>query len=61
MHATTMKPLKRAALLSALLWLLPAPALATAPQATTLKPATCTTVSTVTPMMPNGSCRISHV
>ncbi|MFP2904140.1 hypothetical protein ACLESD_03515, partial [Pyxidicoccus sp. 3LFB2] len=42
MDATTMKPLKRAALLSALLWLVPAPALATGPQATPLKQTTCT-------------------
>jgi HEAT repeat protein len=40
MHPTTLKPLKRAALLAALLWL--SPAVATEPQATVLKPATCT-------------------
>jgi HEAT repeat protein len=42
MHPTTKKHLGRTALLSALLSLLPASALATGPQPTPLKPATCT-------------------
>lgn len=42
MHPTTMKRMGRTTLLSALLFLLPAPALATGPQETLLKPATCT-------------------
>ncbi|NMO15812.1 HEAT repeat domain-containing protein [Pyxidicoccus fallax] len=45
MHPTTMKTLKRAALASALLSLFPASALATGPQTTPLKPATCTVES----------------
>jgi hypothetical protein len=45
MHPTTMKSPRRAALVSALLLLLPAPALATGPRLTPLKPATCTVES----------------
>ncbi|MBZ4416242.1 HEAT repeat domain-containing protein [Myxococcus sp. RHSTA-1-4] len=45
MHSTTRKALKRAALVSALISLLPSSALATEPRATVLEPATCTVES----------------